>query len=378
MEKERNWAMGNETSYSLEDFNSNKEQKSFANLISDDLLFSDPFKVEEQSLKPIVSIDKRVWTGSELWNLPLENADNLAEPIYKRVGLGAVVGGSDTGKSMYLLQLAIDIVSRKSHHIGFQLNPKHHAALMLCAEDSEQDLNFRIRKKAVDIPLDNLSNLVVIVSPENGLEEAETQLKLKSYDLIIVDPWGDISGIDPSDNGKVRLALKGWANLAHKYQCLIIFLHHTGKTTDGKTPSKHNAIGAQSFEAKMRCVVELRKDLEDEEIRHFCIVKANGLPQTYKNDSFVLNFDPETFLFTDTGERRPFDELVSPVFKVREDITQEKYSTALRLQNEGSTLDTIARVIGFAGKSSVSKLLKKGKVNGWDVSSVSTGNQVGN
>ncbi|WP_025764994.1 AAA family ATPase [Dyadobacter tibetensis] len=337
--------------------------KELADSIDENALFEDC--TDRPSPEPYIPEEKRVWTGTELWNMKVQDADNFVEPIFVRVGLVSVYGGSDTGKSMYLLQLALDTVSGSENHIGFALKPRHHSVLMLCAEDSEYDLNFRIKKKAIGLTEDQLNNLTVIVSPEDGVKEAEEQLLQKQFDVIIVDPWGDVSGIDPSDNGKVRGVLKAWSQLAYRYKCLVVFLHHTGKTTDNKPPSKHNALGAQSFEAKMRCFIELRKDTENDALRHFCIVKANGLSQSFKTESFVLHFDPETFQFTNTGERRPFDDLVVSRPRPKEDDSIEKYQKAVRLEAEGASQDSIARVIGYANKGGVSKLLKRGKAQGW-------------
>ena len=62
----------------------------------------------------------------------------------------------------------------------------------------------------------------------------------------------------------------------------------------------------------MRLVIELRTDLKDENLKHLCIVKGNYLGKEHKNSSYVLNFDPNRFLFTNTGDRVAFDQLAAP------------------------------------------------------------------
>ena len=58
-------------------------------------------------------------------------------------------------------------------------------------------------------------------------------------------------------------------------------------------PSKHNAIGSQGFEAKMRVMMELRPDPVRHDIRHLCIVKGNYLSEEYKHDTEKESADAE-------------------------------------------------------------------------------------
>ena len=73
-------------------------------------------------------------------------------------------------------------------------------------------------------------------------------------------------------------------------------------------PSKNNAVGSQSFEAKMRLMFEFRLDRERDDLRHLCIVKGNYIPAEAKKASYVLRMD-ENFCFSATGGRRPFELL---------------------------------------------------------------------
>ncbi len=88
-------------------------------------------------------------------------------------------------------------------------------------------------------------------------------------------------------------------------------MDHTGKRTQKLVPSKDNLLSGQGFEAKMRLVMELRNDKSDENTKHLCIVKGNYLGKEYKNDSYKLTFDPDTFIFSNTGERVPFENLAT-------------------------------------------------------------------
>lgn len=332
---------------------------------------NDPLKILDEIQReqtPVIE-DKRRFTAWELMNQPLQEQDCLLDPILPRVGLVSLVGSSDTGKSMLLRQFAIDIVSHRTRFLAWALKANHFSVAMIVTEDGQSDSGYLLNKQASGMPEEYGKRLTISFAPENALEEAGFLLSEQKRDVLVVDAWGDVAGIDTKDNGKVRIVLNEWHKLAIKYQCLIIFLHHTGKSTDTRAPSKHNTIGAQSFEAKMRCLVELRKDQNDENRRHFCIVKGNLLSQEYKSQSYVLDFNTDTFRFTYADERTPIDELAyNDIPQVREKkTTPENYARAIQLQKEGHTLDSIAKQLNLANRGAVSKLLTAGKGNNWPV-----------
>ena len=138
---------------------------------------------------------------------------------------------------------------------------------------------------------------------------------------------------------------------------------HCGKRTEMFMPSKHNLLGSQAFEAKMRLVLELRSDISDVTYKHLCCVKGNYLSAEYKSESIKLHFS-EHLTFKETGERVPFENLL-PV-----DTSKEaKYQLARQLKEEGQTYEQIAKKLGYKDKSSVTKLIqsyenKKQKQNG--------------
>ena len=141
-----------------------------------------------------------------------------------------------------------------------------------------------------------------------------------------------------------------------------MFLHHTGKRTENYEPSKNNTLGAQGFEAKMRLVMELRKDAVQPQYRHLCIVKGNYLPQKMKSESFVLQFSEDDFNFTNTGDRTPFEMLV----KSADNADKTKYQQAKELRDGGHNYEKIAELLGYANKGSVSKLFDRAEKYGWE------------
>ena len=185
-------------------------------------------------------------------------------------------------------------------------------------------------------------------------------LSARAADLVIVDAFSDIYTGSLNENNQVRGFLQEFHDIAQRHQCLILFLHHTGKRTESLTPSKHNAIGSQGFEAKMRLLIELRKDPRQgcEHLRHLCIVKGNYLAPTFKNASFELRFSPHLNYFP-TGNRVPFEELRE---RTDDDLRMsEQIAKALSLQQSGIPLTQIAKQLGIP-RTTLSDRLKRGAV----------------
>lgn len=264
-------------------------------------LFKHPTELQEEQ-------EKQTFTGAELYLLNSEKIPCLIDPIMPVVGVVALVGGSDTGKSMLLRQLAINVVNDDTF-LEFPIHAIHRKVIFIATEDDNISTSFLIRKQAKSIK--DLENIRFHFETENIPEYLDEQLALQKVDLIVIDAWSDVFGLNLNDSALIRGVLNRYRAIANRYQCLIVFLHHTGKRTQKLVPSKDNILSGQGFEAKMRLVMELRSDIEDENFKHLCIVKGNYLGKEYKNSSYKLSLDPENFTFTDTGDRVPFEELAT-------------------------------------------------------------------
>lgn len=311
-------------------------------------------KVEKKTntVKAIASI-----TGEELINQNTKEIPTLLEPLFPKVGLIALAGSSDTGKSSFLRQFAIHISSQKDNFLDFKINATHGSAIILSTEDDESAMSFLLNKQNEKLQLlpEAFANLRFIFDSSNLVNTIDIQLSNKPADVVIIDAFADIYDGEMNATNKVRSYLNKFSNLAKKHECLIIILHHTRKTTDRLEPSKHNLLGSQGFEAKMRLVMELRKDLYKPDIRHLCIVKGNYLPSEYKNESFALNFD-EFMIFQNTSERIPFDELVSNE-NTRPHYDDEIKIKAIELNAKGKGVTEIANELNVH-KSTISRWLQ--------------------
>lgn len=301
-------------------------------------------------------------TGEYLLNLNVEHIPCILGEILPKVGLVCLAGGSDTGKSSFLRDLAIKCVSQSTHFLGFPLMLTHHSVVYVSSEDDQNATAYLLRRQAGKDNSHKLRNLRFVFDTYNLLEVLEQMLSSSPADIIIVDCFADSFGSDLKDSQRIRMFLNQFQQLAMKHQCLVLFLHHTAKRTESFEPSKNNLLSGQGFEAKMRLVMELRPDLMNPEYRHLCIVKGNYLGPQYKRESFVLKFDEETFTFANTGERTPFELLA----KSQDDGGKQKYEQAKELKEKGFSYEKIAKMMGYKSKGSVSKLFDKAEKSGWN------------
>jgi RecA-family ATPase len=238
------------------------------------------------------------------------------------------------------------VCSGDKDFLGFEIQAQHRSAIYVSTEDDETAISYLLNKqnKGKGYASTAYKGLRYLFDLGNDLvKELDKRLKRKPADLIIIDAFTDLYGKNMNESNQVRFFLNDYSQLAQKHQCLIVFLHHTGKRTEEQAPSKHNLLGSQAFEAKMRLVIELRVDYHNPELRHLCIVKGNYLPAELKQESYVLRFD-EHMLFHSTGERASFEELIKP----QEDgnsNTDEK-QRAIQMRENGASVGKIAQSLG--------------------------------
>lgn len=304
-------------------------------------------------------------TGEMLLMKHVHEIPTLVEPLFPKVGLACLAGSSDTGKSAFLRQMTMAVSAGLPSFLGMKLNAVHRSAYYVSTEDDETATAYLLNRQNASLNLvpSDLGNLRFLFNCENVVEELDRRLAVHPADLIVIDCFSDLYTGNMNEGNQVRLFLNLYSRLANKYQCLIIFLHHCGKRTENFMPSKHNLLGSQAFEAKMRLVLELRSDVADKTAKHLCCVKGNYLSAVYKTESIKLLFS-EFLTFRETGERVPFESLM-PISGDED----EKYDMVMQLRSEGRTFDEIAKVIGYKDKSGVSKFIaryekKKGIANG--------------
>ncbi|UKB86363.1 AAA family ATPase [Chryseobacterium sp. MEBOG06] len=199
--------------------------------------------------------------------------------------------------------------------MGYKLFPQHQNVIFISTEDDPTSTSISIKKPISKIIQDTdkdislLNHLKFIfevdtnlTNPDNIFNVLARDLKSNPTDLIVVDAFTDIFSGDINSSTKVREFLNQFSKIAKTYNCLILFLHHTGKKVSKFSASKDNVLGSQAFEAKMRVVLELKPFPNDENLRTLTITKGNYISSKLKKYSKILSFDEDTLLFSDTGK----------------------------------------------------------------------------
>ena len=294
--------------------------------------------------------------GMELLNDEVEEIPKLIDPIFHRVGLASLIGSSDTGKSSFLRDLCVHIVTGMDF-LGWKVNPIHKRAYYVSTEDDQMAISFLLKKQNKDYGLipEDLENLVYIFETDNLVDRLNKELSEKPADVVVIDAFADVFNGQLYETNRVRAFLNEFSQLAQKHQCLIIFLHHTNKRSDTLEPSKHNALGSQGFEAKMRLMIELKSDTQVNNQKHFCIVKGNYLSNQYKTHSFNLQFT-ENLTFTNLNTRTHYELMNKD--KERKETIEYEYNEIMKLKGEGLTHEEIGNELGVS-KSSVSKKITR-------------------
>lgn len=258
-------------------------------------------KVEEDE-KEKEKVDlklKVVFTGEDLMNLPIDKTPHLWEPIMFKEGLVALTGSSDVGKSSFLRDLALAIVLKESTFLSHPLNATHGKVIYYTTEENQASIANCLRKQKERIGKKDLTGLKYIFSMEKPWNVIIDEMKASPVDAVIIDCFADIFEGNLNDNGDVRRYLQEISEVSVATNTLFILLHHNGKRTEHNAPSKNSMIGSQGFEAKVRLVLEIRKD--GDTTRSLWMLKGNHLPESMKKQGMQLNFDDNQH-FTYSGK----------------------------------------------------------------------------
>jgi RecA-family ATPase len=303
------------------------------------------------------------FTAFELLNNQNETPrQQLLEGVFESTGLACIAGSTDTGKSMLLRDLCIAITQEEESFLGFKLNTKSHTAIFVSTEDSKAMTTELLGIQYEGLLHESQNRLKFIFNPDSVLDSLTKVLDEGPADIIVLDCFGDVFEGDPIKSNEIRSFLKKYLRLSEIYNCLIVFLHHTNKRTENLPPSKHNLHGGQAFQAKMRTAVELRRDLNIKDKRHFCIVKGNYQPDEQKEKSFVLYFDKDNLRFNSKGERAEYSTLYENTI---ENQKVDMFSKAWPLRESGLKHKEIAMKLGVS-ESTISRLFKEATLKKWD------------
>ena len=187
--------------------------------------------------------DQQSYSALDLFNLKIRNVPKLLDPFLQTVGLAALVGTSDSGKSTFLRQLCIAIALKQKIFLDFKLNANTGKAIYVSTEDDQNSVAASIRRQIEAIEKvdsnfnkDLLKNLEFIFNTDHLLENLDKKLQKTKHDLIVIDAFADVFTKELNANTQVRQFLNDYDKLAKKHKTLIIFLHHIGKKTINYDP----------------------------------------------------------------------------------------------------------------------------------------------
>lgn len=253
-------------------------------------------------------------TAKTLLEMDIKEVPWLIEGLIPRYGVVAIAGSSDLGKSAFLRQMATEITEGKESFLGFKIHQTFYSCLYLSSEDDPYAMSYLLNKQRTEeTGSSNAESLRFVFETDNVLARLESSIQANPVDCIFIDAFTDLYQGEMNASNKIRGFINQFRDLALKYECVVIFLHHTGKRTDDSPPSKANLLGSQGFEGKMRTVIELRKDKDEPGIRHLCIVKGNYIHADQKESSYVLRFE-ENMTFSALNQRVPFSQLTRSSF----------------------------------------------------------------
>lgn len=312
--------------------------------------------------------------------LAMEIPDNfwLVDQIILNGAINFIAGDSDCGKSSLLSQLGKDICNRSSDFLGFKINSTNYSVIYVSTEDHPAGFSIKLKKQYSHIneTSNEMMNFAVIFQTENILEQLENLLQKQRADLIIIDAFADMVRGDLNSSSAVRFVLEGFRNIALKYGCAIIVVHHTTKVSQGRNANKNDLVGSQAITAYARQVLMMTKDKNYHDRRILKIVKGNYLSDEFKHTGIPLVFDGTTLTFSPCNRDTDDDQQINQYDTRGIDADKPNYTPKSKkrgrrlklkltdlprikeMRSSGKTLQQIAVEYGV-DKGTVSRYCKK-------------------
>lgn len=285
-----------------------------------------------------------------------------------------IYGGSGEGKSTFERCCLFAVAYGLKDYLGFKINLNQfdRNVCLIATEDTEKNLCGLMKKQANYFePFRTIKKPVfdIITCIEDDIANVlSKRLEEVQYSLVVIDTPQDLILGSINDNNVIRQFLRKIGNLANIHNFALSIIHHRNKYTADKAPSKEDASGSQALNAKPRSIYEFRKSVMDSSNPYFhnlTPVKNSYESYQFLNTSIVIQLDPETLTFTDTGIRMNTDEVhlsmlnvelnekilnkIRECLKMNHKMSQKEIAEHLRDEFEGMTFN----------QSKVSRLMKK-------------------
>jgi len=318
----------------------------------------------EKEPTPIQPVDltKDIFTVGELVSLDYASYPYLLEKFIPKGCISFLAGSSDAGKSLFYLNLAINIITDQKEYIGQEINPTYGKVLLISTEDGPIALSNRIKKQLNGNKLltKQKERMLVITSSDGLVERVKKILDHCSVDLIILDAFGDVFEGDINTSNHVRLFLKKFDKLVKKHNTTMLIVHHIAKGKENQAANKGQLLGSAGIEGLAREVLILSKDPSKPMKRTLKVVKANYASEEDKRISYELLFDSKTLTYKSMGTAlKELDNEVERKNPGRK-VDWEKVEKVFELKKEGHSGAKIAELMDMH-PATVSRWLRKYK-----------------
>lgn len=256
-----------------------------------------------------------VLTGKDLLDMNVTSISMLLDPIIQKQGVGVLVGGSDSGKSYLMLDLAMAICSNQEEIHGYRIKKTHGSVLYVATEDDENIISYRMGRLAKNKSIEGEKIRFVFQTDGSVVKIINEELTRQPVDIVIIDTMGDLFEGNINQGVEFRKFLRPYKEVANQHKCFVLFLHHVSKARESNVvPDKNDASGSEAIQSACRVVMNLKK-LPDGK-RQLTVVKGNNIDDSLKGKGLILSFDPEKG-FTVTGQQVNFQSTDSQVNGIR-------------------------------------------------------------
>ena len=124
---------------------------------------------------------KVFYSATELLKRKVKKLPCLIDPILPKVGVAALAGSSDTGKSSFLRHLASSIVLGKTDFLGWEIKAEHNKVIYVSTEDDDFATSFQLSRFNMYRQLDSekFSGLKYIFDTDNIFLIVSSFIRLK-------------------------------------------------------------------------------------------------------------------------------------------------------------------------------------------------------
>ena len=274
---------------------------------------------------------KTRYTLEELLNLDMSLLEDLLQDLIPVGAISMIAGRGGVGKSMIYLQLSLIITHDGKEIIGKKITAKYNSVLIIATEDNEKTLSIRSNKQLKKIAPEgpNSKNLIFHTTGEDLFNTLRTELKLRKFDLVVLDALSDILREDLNSPIATRNFCNELEKLIREFNTTFLLIHHENKSQNKN--GRDRILGSTAIVDRCRSVLILSKDSKSG-IRTLTIEKANNIDDDKIGKPIKLRFDKETFTFSLAGDYNVTPDLDSETSLAAE-ISKKKQSTKLNSES---------------------------------------------